>query len=246
MNASTLTLAGFPPEGEIFRVSGFRLEVLPGMHPWHSEHETAIARHWEHEISANPHLFDGRMVFQRQLSFTAGHIEGRAHVVPYSAFLHWRASGRNGGGFHLFGMPMIFSAAGALIAIRMAATTANPGRVYAPAGSLDEQDVSGGLCDLAANMRRETLEETGLDLDAMEADDGYFAVHLLNSVAVFRIFRAAMDAADMVRRVEAHAVTDPHPEIAGAVVIRDADPVAHHYSPFMLPILRWLFVDRKI
>jgi 8-oxo-dGTP pyrophosphatase MutT (NUDIX family) len=245
MNAPSLIHAGFPSEGEIFPVSSFRLAVLPGEHPWQAGRDVEIARHWEGASQANPHLFDGQMVFQHQLSFAEGHIEGRAHMVPYSTFLHWRASGRLAGGYHLFAMPMILSSDGALIAIRMAETTANPGRVYSPAGSLDDQDIVDGFCDLAGNMRRETREETGLDLGAMSADEGCFAVHVLNSVAVFRIFRAGMSAEDIVARIETHAASDPHPEIAAAVVIRDADPGAHDYSPFMLPILRWLFNDRN-
>lgn len=246
MNASTLTSAGFPGERQIFRVSSFRLEVLPGEHPWRRDHGADIAAHWRQASTENPHLFDGHMVFQRELSFAEGHIEGRAHMVPYSAFLHWRASGRLFGGYHLFAMPMILSDDGALIAIRMAQTTANAGKVYAPAGSLDEQDIADGLCDLAGNMQRETLEETGLDLDAMDAEDGYHALHMSNSVAMFRVYRGGMCADDMVKRIESHAATDLHPEIDGAVVIRDDNPAAHNYSPFMPPILTWLFNDRKI
>ena len=246
MSASMLTSAGFPPEGIIFPVTSFRLEVQPGEHPWQREHESAIAEHWRETVDANPHLFNGRMVFQRELSFAGGHIEGKAQMAPYSAFLHWRASGRGAGAHHLFAMPMIISSDGGLIAIRMARTTANPGRVYAPAGSLDEQDIVDGLCDLTGNMRRETLEETGLDLDDLVSEPGDFAIHILNSVAVFRIYRADMKADEISRLVDAHAAADPHGEIDGAVIIRDDAPSAHDYSPFMPPILNWLFTERSV
>ena len=245
MTSSVLTAAGFPPESSVFPVSSLRLEILDGAHPWFSANEPAIARHWAQEFAANPHLFDGRMVFQRQLSFADGHIEGRGHIVPYSAFLHWRAASRNDGGHHLFGMPMIFSSDGALIAIRMAETTANPGRVYAPAGSLDEHDIADGLCDLDGNMRRETLEETGLDLAAMTSEPGYWAMHLLNRVAVFRIFHAGCSEAELLASIQAHIDADPEPEISGAIAIRGADPTAQNYSSFMPPILKWLFTERN-
>lgn len=245
MSSSVLTSAGFPPETSIFRVSSLRLEVLEGAHPWFSANQPAIARHWEEEVAANAHLFDGRMMFQRELSLSDGHIEGRGHIVPYSAFLHWRATGRNDGGHHLFGMPMIFSSDGALIAIRMAETTANPGRVYAPAGSLDDHDIAGGLCDLDSNMRRETLEETGLDLATMTSEPEYWAVHLMNSVAVFRIFHAGRSEAELLADIQAHIDADPEPEISAAIAIRDPDPTIHNYSSFMLPILEWLFTERK-
>lgn len=245
MSSSVLTSAGFPPESSVFPVSSLRLQVLEGPHPWFSANGPEIATHWEREIAANPNLFDGRMVFQRELRFSDGHVEGRSHIVPYSAFLHWRAGGRSGGGHHLFGMPMIFSSDGALIAIRMAETTANPGRVYAPAGSLDEHDVTNGYCDLDSNMRRETLEETGLDLAMMTAEPGYWAVHLLNSVAVFRIFQARLSEVELLAQIQAHIDADPEPEISAAIAIRDPDPAAHNYSSFMLPILKWLFTERN-
>ena len=156
MTCATLADAGFPSEGKVFELSSFHLRVLEGSHPWVLENEAAIERNWRQEVAANPHLFNGRMVFQRALSFQDGHIEGSAHMAPFASFLYWRRTGRGKGGYHLFAVPMIVSADGAVMAIRMADTTANPGRVYSPAGSLDADDVKDGLCDLDGNMRRET------------------------------------------------------------------------------------------
>ena len=245
MTFATLTDAGFPPEGEVFDLTSFRLTVLAGAHPWVLEHETEIARNWEHEVSANPHLFNGSMVFQRTLSFADGHIEGRAHMVPFSSFLYWRRSGRRKGGHHLFAMPMILSADGAVIAIRMVDTTANPGRVYSPAGSLDAQDVRGGFCDLDGNMRRETREETGLDLGEMEADLAWRAVHVVNSVAVFRLFRSPLSEAELRMRVKQHIAAEAEPEISEVIGIRSPNPGAHDYAPFMPPALDWIFREGK-
>jgi 8-oxo-dGTP pyrophosphatase MutT (NUDIX family) len=241
MTAALLSERGFPAEGEVFEVSSFRLRVSEAPHPWVLENAAAIESNWQREVAANPRLFNGRMVFQRELRFERGHIEGRAHMVPFAAFLHWRRSGRGDGGHHLFAMPMIASADGAVIAIRMADTTANPGRVYSPAGSLDAHDVKDGLCDLEENMRRETREETGLELDDMTADPICRAVHVANSVAVFRVFRSALDEEALRTRIAAHVAADPEPEISEMVGIRSPDPGAHDYVPFMPPALDWIF-----
>lgn len=241
MTARLLIDSGFPPEGEIFELSSFRLKVLEDPHPWVLENETEIRRNWEREIAANPRLFNGSMVFQRALSFADGHIEGRAHMAPFASFLYWRRSGRGRGGHHLFAAPAILSADGAVIAIRMAETTANPGRVYSPSGSLDIQDVRAGLCDLDGNMRRETLEETGLDLGEMEADPLWHAVHIANSVAVFRLFRSPFTEAELQARVMEHIAADAEPEISAIIGIRSPDPGAHDYPAFMPPVLDWIF-----
>jgi 8-oxo-dGTP pyrophosphatase MutT (NUDIX family) len=241
MTTPNLSDYGFPPEGTVFPISSHRLRVVEGPHPWVSANEAAIAANWEREVAANPALFNGRMVLQHTLSFSAGHIEGRAHMVPFAAFLYWRRAGRAAGAHHLFAMPMICTADGALMAIRMAETTANPGRVYSPAGSLDASDVVNGFCDLEGNMRRETLEETGLVLDDMQANPVWRALHVTNGVAVFRVFRSHLTEAEMRKQVMLHVADDPQPEISELVAIRSADPEGHNYSPFMLPALDWFF-----
>ena len=241
MSGNRLVEAGFPPEGQVFDVSSFRLAVADGEHPWVTANRDDIARNWEREVSANPNLFNGRMVFQRRLGFSGGHIEGVAHLVPYAAFLHWRRSDRSRGGHHLFAMPIILSTDGAVMMVWMAETTANPGRVYPPAGSLDDSDIAGGFCDLDANMRRETREETGLDLDDMSADAGYRAVHMANAVAMFRIFRSGLTAAELGAVAERHIAAEPEPEISALIAIRSTDPAAHDYPPFMPAVLEWIF-----
>ena len=94
-------------------------------------------------------------------------------------------------------------------------------------------------------MRRETLEETGLDLAAMTPEPEYWAVHLLNSVAIFRIFHDARNEVTLLADIHAHIDADPEPEISSAIAIRNADPLAENYSPFMPPILKWLFTERN-
>ena len=123
----------------------------------------------------------------------------------------------------------------------MAATTANPGRVYSPAGSLDAHDVRGGFCDLDGNMRRETKEETGMDLGEMEAGALWRAVHVINSVAVFRLFRSRLSETEFRERVMEHIAAETEPEISAVVGIRSPDPEAHDYPAFMPPALDWIF-----
>lgn len=241
MTTAVLADFGFPREGEVFEVSSFHLRVLDDPHPWVQENAGAIERNWQREVTANPRLFNGRMVLQRELLLDQGHIEGRAHMAPFSAFLHWRRGGRGAGAHHLFAMPMILSADGAVIAARMADTTANPGRVYSPAGSLDAHDVRDGICDLDGNMQRETWEETGLDLGEMDADPLCRAVHVANTVAIFRVFRSRLREAEFRSRIMDHIAAEAEPEISEMIAIRSPDPLAHDYASCMPPALDWIF-----
>jgi hypothetical protein len=240
----SLEAAGFPPAGRVFPVAGHRLAVHDGDHPWVLENQAAIDENWAREVAANPALFNGRMVFQRNLSFADGHIDGEAYLAPFATFLHWRRLARPVGGYHLFALPLPISSDGALIAIRMGAHTANPGRVYCAAGSMDESDVIDGHCDLEFNMRREVLEETGFDIAAARQDLQSYAVQSDNTVTVFRRVFFDMTADEMLARIAAHVADDPEPEIDCALAIRDANPHAHDYPAFMPLVLNWLF-DQK-
>lgn len=236
--------AGWPPENSVFPVFGIDLAVLPGEHPFHLSELDAARENWVREIAAKPALFDGRMIFQHRLSLADGVVKGEAYVTPFSTFLWWRKQ-RERGGFHLFAFPVAVSSDGAIIAIRMAPHTANPGQVYCAAGSMDENDIVDGHCDVDGNMRREVLEETGLDLNDAVVDPGYYGTHVNRSVTLFRIFRFPWTAEDMLGRIEAHMLVSEEDEIDGAIAIRSPDPTAHHYSVAMLPILAWYFGTEK-
>jgi 8-oxo-dGTP pyrophosphatase MutT (NUDIX family) len=80
---------------------------------------------------------------------------------------------------------------------RMAAHTANAGRIYFPAGSLEAVDFVGGLADLDGNMAREVREETGLDLGQAQPDPGYLLLPTGRLALVIRIFRFDASAAEL-------------------------------------------------
>ncbi len=240
MNAFESNFADWPDEGEIVAISGVDIRVEDAPHPFHLDQVGAARENWRGEIAANPHLFDGRMVLQRALRIADGRVVGEGHVVPYSTFLWWRKT-RTDAAFHLFAMPVIVSSDGALILVRMGSHTANPARVYSPSGSLEPDDIVDGRCDIAGNIRREALEETGIDLDQAIAEPGYHVLHMGRAVTVFRLYRVAETAGTLVEKVAAHIAGDPEPEIDEAIAIWGPDPEAHNYPPFILPILTWLF-----
>jgi 8-oxo-dGTP pyrophosphatase MutT (NUDIX family) len=231
----------WPEERRVFPTSAADIRIAEGPHPFCLTDADDIAANWQREVTANPALFDGEMVFLRALRLSGDRIEGEAHVVPYSAFLWWRRKADRSSGMHLFCYPVLVSADGALIAVTMADHTANPGQVYFAAGSLEPQDVVDGRCDMEANMRREVLEETGLDLADCRSGEGFHAVRLDRTVALCKLYYLDLSAEEIAAGIEAHMEVAEEDEIAGPVIIRSADPSAHRYNAAMLPVIDWFF-----
>ncbi len=241
----TSNMAEWPQERVIFPVARIELRVKDGPHPYCLSEQAQIAANWVEEFAANPALYDGRMMLPRAIQIRDGVISGESHVVPFSAFLMWRKTRPVASAVHLFGLPVMVSSDGAVIAIRMGQHTSNPGRVYCAAGSMDPEDVRDGICDLDGNMAREVLEETGVKLSDAQNVSGIHALHDRGVVTVFRSYRFAETADQMIERIGAHIAEDPEPEIDEALAIRTADPGQHLYLPFMPPILDWVFKNTR-
>ncbi|WP_426227845.1 NUDIX hydrolase [Pararhizobium sp. DWP3-4] len=241
MSKRTSNISGWPDEGVIFPVTSIDVRVSGEPHPYFHSHTAEIATNWEREVAANPALFDGRMLLMRSLEKRDGAISGECHIIPFSAFLLWRKTRPAGAALHLFGLPVIVSSDGAVIAIRMGQHTANPGRVYCAAGSLDPDDIRGGYCDIDGNMAREVLEETGLSLSDASNISGFHGLRGQDVVTLFRAYHFAETAAELIALINAHIAADPDPEIDAALAIRTANPGQHPYPPFMPPVLEWVF-----
>lgn len=241
MSQVTSNIAAWPGERLIFPVGRIDIRVSHEPHPYFLSHRMEIAANWESEAAANPALFDGRMLLMRTVEIDDGAVSGECHIVPFSAFLLWRKTKPAGAALHLFGLPVIVSSDGAVIAIRMGQHTANPGRVYCAAGSLDPDDIRAGYCDIDGNMAREVLEETGLPLSEAKTVSGFHGLYDQDVVTLFRVYHFAETAAELIERIARHIAADPEPEIDAALAIRTADPGQHPYPSFMPAVLEWVF-----
>ncbi|RWX78412.1 NUDIX hydrolase [Neorhizobium lilium] len=234
----------WPPEQTVFDIDDVEIRLLAGDHPFYLAERDAIAENWTQEVEANPALFNGRMLLQARLGLNEGRLFSEGYEISFSTFLWWRKQAERRGGVHIYAYPVLETSDGALIAIRMGSHTANAGMVYFACGSFEPEDVIGGFCDPNHNMRREVLEETGLDLQDTQVEAGYHVAHFRRAVTLFRVYRFDLTAEEICTRIEAHMQVAEDKEIAGPVVIRSADPQANPYNVGMLPVLDWYFGRR--
>ncbi len=240
----TSPLEGFvwPEEGRLFSVSGHDITVAEGPHPLYLQRRDEIEANWLAEQQANPALFRGEMLIHRDVALDAeGRLVAIAHLTPFPTLLWWRKQPDRPLAEHVFPMAIPITSDGAILAIEMAAKTANAGRVYCAAGSLDEHDIADGKVDLHANMMREVAEETGIDLSAATPVGGYLGVRVFRAVTLFRTYLLPFDAEEACARVRHHMETDHEQEIAGPVIIRDKSRDGRNYPAFMPPIIDRIF-----
>jgi 8-oxo-dGTP pyrophosphatase MutT (NUDIX family) len=230
------------PRRRIVPVSTVDVRIDPGPHPFSLEHADAIEANWQREKAANPALYDGEIVLLSSVAYSAGALVGRCHVVRYAALLHWRR-GRPQGAEHAFAHAALVTSDGALLAIRMGRHTANPGRVYFAAGSFEPIDFPGGRVDLHANMARELMEETGLDLGQAEPDPQHHLYSADRTTVIFRRYRLPETADALAERISRFVAAESDPEIEGPVVIRSASDDPEGLVPHMRAIVDWHFSD---
>ncbi|WP_322990287.1 NUDIX hydrolase [Hoeflea sp.] len=234
------------PENQIFGLDAVHLRFDPDEHPWRVAESEAVDAHWQREQRERPWLYNGTVMLHRGLTFEHGFISGVSHRVPFAALLHWLKIRPEADVWHLFGSAVILSGDGAMLLIRMAANTANPGRVYAPAGSLDPSDITGDLVDVDGAIRREALEETGLDLTEAEAEGRLLCWRRGRMVSVFRRFRYAETAEQLVVRVREHVRTSAEQEIDDVVVVRAPADAGATAPDYMQALLAFHFDARQI
>jgi 8-oxo-dGTP pyrophosphatase MutT (NUDIX family) len=232
----------WPQDGTVFGLAGHDIRVVPGPHPLYLERQAEIDAHWEIETAANPALFNGEMVIHRDVRIDGeGRLVATGYLTPFSTMLWWRRQPDRPMAEHIFSVAVPITSDGALLAIEMGPTTANAGRVYCAAGSLDAHDIVAGKVDLEGNMQREVAEETGIDLNSATRIGGYMGVRVHKAVTIVQPFLLPFDSDEACARVRRHMEQDHEQEIAGPVIIREAGWEGHNYAAFMPPIMNWIF-----
>jgi 8-oxo-dGTP pyrophosphatase MutT (NUDIX family) len=229
------------PENVAVQLSGVSLSVKEGPHPFEAENLDEINRNWSAELKEKPRLFDGQLTMFDAHDFTDGHLTARCHLVRFATFLYWRKVAPVAGAEHFFAHAVPVTHDNSLIAIRMASHTANAGQVYFAAGSFDPNDFRSGLVDIEANMVREVMEETGLDLGAAKAETRYTALHFGGQTVLFRRYQFDMDTSTVSELVDRHLKNDRDPEIDGTVAIRNGCALPEGLTSYMPGIIDWHF-----
>jgi len=218
---------------EDFTVARIEARLDPKPWPFADERRGEIDLHWQKLISANPALWNGRVLVQHCWSAEAGVYRAGYMPVDYASFLAWRDFGwpgppvRNG-----FAMAVLRGSDGGFLLGRMSASTANAGMVYFPGGTPDLSDVTtDGLVDLEASLRRELEEETGVSRADYALAESWRVVVEGSRVAFLREARLGLPSADAHVLLRARLPTLADRELDDIVLVRGRADIDRQRMP---------------
>jgi 8-oxo-dGTP pyrophosphatase MutT (NUDIX family) len=230
---------------ELFEVH--RLRCVEGAEPpLSAEQRLAMDRLWDEAVQANPSFFDGPVVA----------CTGLAPEEPGSVVLTWaRATYRRRVLRRVPGAPMVSAVFvsvvqptddGRVLVGRMSPSTATPGRVQFPGGSMEPPPHGEplGLDALRRHAARELLEETGLDTPPEEL--ALWLVTRGEHGNVGFLFRAPARPARLLHRrfaalVASETALGREPEFASIHLLRSEADAANLPGPhidYLEPVLR--------
>ena len=239
-----------PPRIEQGAEVSYRLEEAQ---PWafETDHAADIDAHWQKCLAGNPHLFNGRVLLMRGSEMlgagSSRRLQGTCFSVPFKSFMAWRDFDFPGQGVvNVFGMAALRSTEGIFLLGEMAGTTANPGRIYFPAGTPDMHDLKDGNIDFEGSVTRELKEETGLNIDSARVEPGWTVVSHGAYIACMKALRSSLPAAEIIARVDAFLAREQHPELAGLRPVASPDDFDHDRMPeFALAYMRHVWAQEK-
>ena len=226
------------PSSTIVRLERLELTVTP--RPWTFAHERRdeIDRHFAHLRQATPELWNGRMLLLAEHAIEGGVFHGSFLETDFASYVTWRDWGFPAAGvLNCFAMGALRASDGAYLLGVMGRQSANAGRVYFPSGVPDLDDIVGDRLDLARNLRREMIEETGLGPEAYQAAEHWMCVRTASWIAMMKPLQAPEPAEQLRARILANLARDPEPELAGVRIVRGPADLDALMPPFVTAYL---------
>jgi 8-oxo-dGTP pyrophosphatase MutT (NUDIX family) len=233
---------------EIVRVDRLDVGFAPFRWRFAEAHRDDIAAHFAKRRQATPQLWNGRVLLMRDFAIGDGVLRGMYFEVGFAEFLAWRDwNFPDPAVVNCFAMGALRASDGAYLLGVMSNHTANPGRIYFPAGTPDPDDVRGETVDLLGNVMREIAEETGLTAADFSVAQGWHAIVDGSRVALMKHIDVPYPASEARTRMLRHLASEAQPELSDVRIVRsaaDLDPemprfvtayLSHMWTPPLYP-----------
>lgn len=207
---------------EIVEIGRTEFKVEPWTWDFATTQRPEIDRFFSELQKQRSHLWNGRVLMLRDYNVRDGTLRGSCFETDYASFLAWRDWGfPDPAVFNIFPCSALRGVDGAFVTGEMAASTAAAGQISFPCGTPDLDDIlQGGVLDVARNLRRELMEETGLDIDEFKTDSGWTLVRDRGFFALMKRVGSQLSAEALRTRILQNIARDAHPEFAAIRILR--------------------------
>jgi 8-oxo-dGTP pyrophosphatase MutT (NUDIX family) len=211
------------PDTYIVPVDRLEVGVAPFRWQFAEARSDDIAAHFAARRQATPQLWNGRILLMRDFAVAGDILRGMYFEAGFAEFLAWRDwNFPDPAVVNCFAMGALRASDGAYLMGVMSDHTANPGRIYFPAGTPDPDDVRGDTVDLLGNVLRELAEETGLTAQDVSVAPGWHAVVDAARVAVMKRVDIPHPASEVRTRMLHHLASEAQPELSNVRIVRSA------------------------
>lgn len=212
------------PDPRIVPIDRLDVGFAPLPWPFAETRRDEIAAHFEARRQATPQMWNGRILLMRDFAIADGALRGTYFETGFADFLAWRDwNFPDPAIVNCFAMGALRASDGAWLLGVMSGHTANPGRIYFPAGTPDRDDLRGDTVDLLGNILREIGEETGLTEADLAIAPRWHAVVDGPRVAVMKPVEVPFPAPEARARMLHHLAREAEPELSDIRIVRSAE-----------------------
>ena len=186
-----------------------------------------------------PAIWNGRVLLLKRYRIHDGVFYGTCFETDYASFIAWRDWRFPDASVHnIFAVAALRAADGAYLVGEMGPHTASANKLYFPCGTPEPLDIDNRQhLNLQENLRRELLEETGLDIEELEAKPGWTVIHDRGFMAFMKELTARQSADELRSRILRHLATERQPEFSDIHVVRGPAQLDSRMPPFMIKFL---------
>lgn len=210
------------PDVEVAALDDAEITFEPWHWPFAAERRGEIDRHFARLQSERSGVWNGRSLLLRHHVIADRVLRGSCFETDYASLCAWRDwQFPDSGVCNFFVVPAVCAADGAYLVGEMAPDTAAAGLLYFPCGTPEPDDIgAGGVFDLAGNLRRELLEETGLEVGEFDSEAGWTLVRDRCYVALLKRLTARQNAQELRARIMRHIGGEQRPELIDIHILR--------------------------
>jgi 8-oxo-dGTP pyrophosphatase MutT (NUDIX family) len=229
----------------LHRVAAFDLRLEPWPWPFAEQRRADIDAYFAAQKANKPGLWNGRVLLARRPVFAGQRFSAAYFETDFASLLAWRDWGfPDSSVFNGFGMGALRGSDGVFVLGEMGLHTANAGRVYFPSGTPDLDDVSGGAVDIAGNVAREVVEETGLTPSDYAAAVPWVCVVTGASIAIIRILQLDVTGEAARAWIEANLAQQAQPELSAIHLVRNMGDLTSAMPRFVTAFLEQEFAAK--